>query len=222
VTLAACNFVKYGFYDHKIGLFSIDYGNGCQSYDAEDNGHVKSGRAFGVLQNLLLDFSLICLLLLILFLEGRITKYIWLATKISYCLALFCTFMVFIFLGAFEDGTTDLGAAGVMNILNVLVILGMVSLCWFVPVPEAPMFRCCGGSGRNTSPQKQGQTTMAESSSQPQGHAPGMTITKTVKETPDGRLTIEEVTHPDGSKTITRKLEQDVIEKTMEEGSIDC
>lgn len=177
-----------------------------------------------MLQNLLLDFSLISLLLVILLLEGRTTKYFWLATKVSYCLALFCTFMVFIFLGAFEDGSTDLSAAGVMNILNVLLILGMVSICWFVLVPDAPLLHCCGGgSSRNTSPPEKRQPTTVDSTAPSHGQGVGTTTTKTVKQTPEGRLTIEEVIHPDGSKTITKTLERDVMaDDTLEEGSTEC
>jgi hypothetical protein len=220
VTLASCSFIDGG-----VGLFSIeDYYGKCESYKASDLPSVQTARAFGILQNLSLVFSMSGLLSVIFCLSDNAARWVWLATKILYCFTLFCTLLVFIAFAECEEGyDCKPGAAAIINILNVFLLIGMVSVCWYVPIPSAPIFHCCGGIDDNSRPPPKNQSAIPvarPSTKEAPSPIGGTVVTRTVQDTRQGRKIIEEVTHPDGSKTITETLEQTVDDTMLEEEDV--
>jgi hypothetical protein len=224
--MASCSFLDGG-----LGLFSVEsyYDGKCESYNAGDLElpFIQAARAFGILQNLSLVFSMSGLLSLILCLSENAARWVWMTTKILYCFALFCTLLIFIAFAECEEGDQcEPGAAAIINILNVFLLIGMVSVCWYVPLPSAPIFHCCGGgdSSSTSRPPQKNQSAVpvaVPNTSQAPPPSGGTVVKRTVEDTPQGRKIIEEVTHPDGSKTVTETLEQIVDETMAEEEDIE-
>jgi hypothetical protein len=216
-------------YPTSYGLFAANVDGTCQSYNAgkwtKHMTHIEIGRIFGILQNLSLVFVMIGILLVILCLKGIAARWTWLVTKILYCLDIASTFLVFVAFGdcyalvdytdtassMYDDLYCTTGAAATMNILNVFILIGMVSVCWFVPLPAASLFRCCGGDNSSPLPTathtKNGNSNAA-APEQPTPLNEGTVVSRTVENTPQGRKIVEEVTHADGSKTIMETMEQ--------------
>ena len=160
-TLAVCNFIKweyvgldsFGFstlYSGESGLFTFNAFGECESYgdyDVDADGAHKAGKAFGILANLCLVFAFVGIALTIFFLTGKAAKIVWMSTRILYVMALLMVVLTFVFLatGDCNNGSTEcsLGGGGVINALNVIVLVAIVSVCWCTPVPSEPVFKCC-------------------------------------------------------------------------------
>lgn len=168
-TLAVCNFItvevvgvdSFGFttrYSGSWGLFSYKnaLNDQCESYgDIDLLGTHKAGKAFGILANLFLVFAFVGITLTIFFLTDKAAKIVWISTRILYVMALLMIFLTFVFLAdeaCVNDASVDcsIGAGGVMNALNVIVLVAIVSVCWCTPVPPEPVIKCCS-SARGTS-----------------------------------------------------------------------
>lgn len=135
-----------------MGIFSravYHEGNmlGCLVYPEQAletlSGAFKASRVFGTVAALLMSLVLVCG---ILQLFSTIAKDpIWRAIRVMVSVALICQALVFL---AFKSNTcrdTDLieceiGSAGMMTIINCLVLLGLVVLSWAVPPPANPLF----------------------------------------------------------------------------------
>lgn len=211
VTLAHCSFWQLDNNDNGFGLFSMKVDGSCESYDDvfynfdESSSH-KTGKAFGILANLSIATCVFGLAAVTLFLnQNGIGKIVWLVTKILYIVAMICVLITFTFVKECDDNYGDtylsdyceLGAAGILNVMNFWILLGVCIAAWIVPLPN-PVF------GRGSSPAQQSKPEVEEEQAPPQA---GATITKTIMETPEGRKIIEEVTNPDGTKTITETME---------------
>jgi len=194
-----------------LGLFSgetID--GGCETYDAsfEFNPADKIGRAFGILANLLLVFAFVCTFLMIFVLKEKAARMVWMVARILFVLALHSVIITFVGVAkdiciACESGAKcKLGAAGIVNAINVFVLYGIVSTVWCTPIPDEPVIKC-GGPRRNN------QDNQASSKSPTLAAAPQVTKTKTIEILPHGRKITEVVLHPDGSKTVTETIEEE-------------
>lgn len=211
--------------DLQYGLFKYEaYDGSCVSYkgtEAKAFGlmYNKAGRAFGILQNLLLALSMIGILLVTLCLHGKSAKLVWLATKITYSMALLFSLLIFIVFVDCKDffvaGDVCMpGTAGYINAANFFLVLTMSIWCCCVPVPSEPLFHFCEGNA-SASPLK--TQPMDETSSDTNNNT---LVKRSVEDTPQGRKILEEVTHPDGTKTITETLEEQVWNKTMMEFTV--
>jgi hypothetical protein len=233
--LASCKFVKAKVFDSfyvnvyyvvNVGLFKEEIFGQCVSSTSSGDSGFKTGRAFGILQNLSLVFSMAGLLSVIFCLSDKVARWVWLTTKILYFFALVFTLLVFSPFADCAEGQCEPGAAATMNMLNIFLLIGMVSVCCYVPVPSAPIFRTCGGGDSSSTgrPPQKNQSAVpvaVPNTSQAPPPSGGTVVKRTVQDTPQGRKIIEEVTHPDGSKTVTETLEQIVDETMAEEEDIE-
>ena len=147
-TLATCSFFKYTYIDIDLGLFQGGYEGQCESYGSSSDlqGAHQAGRAFGVLANLCLVFAFVGIALTIFLLHGKAAKMVWISTRIVYVMALLMVLFTFSFLAVddcSDPSVCELGVGGVINSLNVIVLTVIVSTCWCITVPPAPMFQSC-------------------------------------------------------------------------------
>lgn len=224
ITLASCKFITlygyndgFGYGEVNIGFFSVEYSGSCQSYNAGDFdlSFFQAGKTFGILQNLSLVFSMTGLLSVIFCLSDKVARRVWLTTKILYCLTLVFTLLVFITFAECDGELCTSGPAALINVVNIFLLIGMVSVSWCIPVPSAPICRCCGnGDGGDCSPQK------SQSDTATMNQSGGTVVTRTVENTPQGRRIVEEVTYPDGSTTVTETFER-LIDNPVAQGEED-
>jgi hypothetical protein len=100
----------------------------------------------------------------------------------------------------------QLGMAGIANVLNIVLLIGVVSMCWCVPVhTKAPMCPIRTSGLSTYKGQKRGSDPPVAQNSSSRTR-----VTRTIQQTPDGTLTIEEIVYPDGTKTITKTEERHV------------
>ena len=198
MSVASCTFVKqenFGF-TVEAGIFSSKFRGSCVSYDGAAAGSAhRTGKAFGTLACLSASACLVLYPLVVLLLKDGIKKKkCWLVTKILYCVTLFCVFLTFSALGDLcFSGSADckLGAAGVITVLNVLVLIPMIASAFIIPLPEEPLFEisACRG-GNNVAPS---QTT----------------TTKTIETTEEGdKKIIEEALDENGNAMTTVTVEK--------------
>lgn len=213
VTLANCRFLVNEFTDRGIGLFKYETRDSCESYwdDADFDTEHSVGRAFGVMANLSIATCLFGILAQTLFLgTSKFGNIAWLVTKIFYIVALLCVLITFSFVGLCDNSDIcELGAAGVLNVMNVWILLGVLIAAWVVPPPPNPVF---GGGGSGEAQEAKPDVEVAEEVTEDKAAEGGTTIKKTIEETPEGRKITEEVTRPDGTKTITETIERVVEE----------
>lgn len=212
VAVAHCSFWTIEGTDVGFGLFKYDEGGSCEkipdNYDLSAAG--QTGRAFGVLMTLCTSFSMLGIVAVIFFLQkGKAANRVWLATKILYGLSLLCTLLTFAYYGECVEFVGDnlsefceLGTAGVLNTINVFILIGVIITAWLTPPPNEPIFHIYGANAQNAKPQGASASKVEEE----QAPEAGTSIKKTVKKTAEGKKIIEEVTKPDGSKTITETM----------------
>lgn len=207
------------------GLFKYHLEGECHSepYDYVPTSVEKASRTFGVLANLCIVTAFAGVLVNNLDLHSGKVKVnmVLLATKIVYIAAFICTLLTFVTIKDCNripgNGSCTLGAAGILNVLNTFILLGLAIASWFVtttPADEAPVSEGEGKeAGRSSTDQGVGDEPPPQDDT---------IVRKTIELTPKGKKITEEVTHPDGRKTITRTTtetfegEAEVTTETLE------
>jgi hypothetical protein len=202
LTVASCDFIRWSSSD-TLGLFARNFGDGCER-DTSKDFTLRLGQVLGVVQCILLFFSLIGMTFIIFVLRGHAGKGAWVTTNVLYSVSLPCAIGVFGFFLSSGYSSDNLGTAGIANVLNIVLLIGVVSMCWCVPVQKAP--KCPNSSGLPTVTDER----MASDSPIVQNPLPRTVVTRTIQQTPEGRLTVEEILYPDGTKRITKTLERQV------------
>jgi len=219
VTLASCTFVSVssssGGDSQGLGLFSYEtFNGGCETYDpdAEFNAADQVGRAFGILTNLLLVFAFVGTFLMIFVLKEKAARMVWTASRILFVLALLSVLITFagvateICIEEFFDVDCTIGAAGICNAINAIVLIGVVSTVFCTSIPDEPVIKCGGPPREGNQNTPASPNKLAKQPSVPAPTAPK--ITRTIENTPQGRKITEIVEHPDGTKTVTETFEE--------------
>jgi len=132
-----------------FGFFNFENNNEvCERFDQDvDQPGMKAGRLFAVVQSLVMSGVLVATILLFLVLSVK-REAIYRAIQIALYFCLWCQFFAFFILEvapckAKFDGVElncKLGAAGIVAVFNVLLLIGLVVLSFFVVVPSSPVF----------------------------------------------------------------------------------
>jgi len=209
VTLASCTFLVVEDYGEGLFSYEMNSDGDCEKYDpdAEFNAADQVGRAFGILTNLLLVFAFVGTFLMIFVLKEKAARMVWTASHILFVLALLSLLITVagvateICIEEFFDVDCTIGAAGICNAINAIVLIGVVSTVFCTSIPDEPVIKCGG-------PPREGNQNnkLAEQPSVPAPAAPK--ITRTIENTPQGRKITEIVEHPDGTKTVTETFEE--------------
>ena len=213
VTLASCDFIvsdEAVFYDGNGGLYSIDEfamglfrveneNGSCESYPdgADLPTSLSVSRAFGVITNLLLAFAFICATLMIFLLKDKAARVVWQVARIMYILALLSVIATFAInvdcvIDASEAGVSSsdvcgTGAAGACNGVNVPIVLALIILSW------------------TTGPVQTTSEAAFKPTSTAMGGAP--VISRTIKNTPKGPVTIVKKEYPNGAVVVEETFE---------------
>ena len=241
VSVRHCTFVLVGFVEDNrdsdlgIGLYSRaayldDEIIGCLSYpeDARDtfDPPFQVARVFGVVATLLMT---VVLLLFTLQLFVQIAKEeIWFAVRCLLTCTLISQLLTFVVFKAevcsFSDSAQCVpGAAGALAIVNIFCMLGLTMLSYISPPPPNALFLRWRGDG-STEPMKSVHDAFVEQqlqlSESPEYRSDEQTISIQIVYEYGEKKTIKEITHPDGSKTITTTIEE-LDEDEEDEGGED-
>jgi len=149
VAVASCKFLEINSSD--FGMFSAysESRERCIPYakDASFDGAENAARAFGVLMNLTLSFAMTFIVGIILFIpEGKLTKILWMVCRgLLPASAVFSVLMFSIF---GNDACTEdefsvdcsTSAAGIIDSLNIFILIACTVLCCLVQPPAEPVF----------------------------------------------------------------------------------
>jgi len=220
VTLASCDFLVsegavvydgngglYSTAEFAVGLFGAENANGsCESYPdgADLPDSLSVSRAFGVITNLLLAFAFICGILMIFLLKDKAARVVWLVARIMYIIALLSVIATFAIsfdcvIDASEAGVSSsdvcgTGAAGACNGVNVPVVLALIILSW----TTGPVQTTSETIFKPTS-------TSAGTPGSAMGGGP--VISRTIKNTPKGPVTIVKKEYPNGAVVVEETFE---------------
>jgi len=218
VTLSSCEFLIIGATSSRFGLFKGDTNDDgqCFKYAEVLGGAHGAGRAFGVLANLCLVFAFVGISLVIFLLKEKPARIAWLATRILYVCALLWVLLTFSFLASInvcevDEAECGLGPGGSINVVNVFILIGIVSTGWITPIPPDPVIKSFAISFQGGAPPAHNNETKQENYTTPSSHSnptAAPQVTKTIEITANGRKITEEVTHPDGTKTVTETFEE--------------
>lgn len=152
VTIGSCNFVGLpGYEDSKgLGLFAVDVNDSCIRYSrtiwSEPDGARSAGQAFGTLACLALSFCVLGMGTVIFLLQDRLSRLVWLVTRVLLSVAFLCAMFTFSFYSStlvadICESADDcaLGPAGSVGVMNVWLLLGLISLSVCIPIPEEPI-----------------------------------------------------------------------------------
>lgn len=154
VSVAACTFVKSGLESAsyrdlaEFGLFNYNFASDerqCVSYGNTVNysAAAKTARAFGVICCLLTGFAMIQALSLQLFLRSN-RELVWKSTRILLMAAPLAQLLTFTTFGDDVCLAPNVkcvpGAAGIIAILNVFVLVALAVVCCITPPPAQPLY----------------------------------------------------------------------------------
>lgn len=200
--MAHCSFVKYDiYYDLTVhdGLFNYKISeDSCEPYskEGETPNYMKAAGAFGILLVLGLSAALILTTIVVLAYPNR-TMWITYRVLLGFCFAFNTgTFAMFGECLEIESIQCSPGGAGVLAILNALLLVATFILACIIPVPEESIFKIGAFRDSSTTP-----TTATNNDT------PVATVKRTVEETPTGNKITEEVTDEAGVTTITTTFE---------------
>ena len=195
----------------------------------------KAGRAFGILTAMIMTINVMLLGMVLLFVH-RNRLLLWRLVKalliVTFLTQLF-TFSVFAsdVCKSFQDipTTCQAGSSSKIAAVNVFVLLSLIVISFLVPPPSHPMFRRWDSTyptdltehkhvistGENLDEiEILAKDTSLEDYEDTELRPYGATQDSNEIDTlmiqelgPDGRRTTKEITHPDGSKTVTETIE---------------
>ena len=154
VALADCTFVRNGFEGasytdlSELGLFGYNLASDerqCVSYSNTVNfsAAAKTARAFGVICCLLTSFIMLQVLSLQMFLQPK-REFVWKSTRFQVIAAPLAQILTFTVLGddvCLEPNAKCVpGAAGIVALINVFVLIALACVCWINTSPEQPLY----------------------------------------------------------------------------------
>lgn len=218
VAVGYCSFMLQGFEgESKTGLghYSAEFGDGCLKYDKDINespfeGADQAARAFATMAALFTGFSMMMVVCMQCFLTKAL-KPLWWTVRILLVSSFFSQCFSFILFASDRcDNSSDnfgcsLGGAGIVAVLNLFVLVALIVFSIMVPPPQHPFLVVRWH-------QEERQATVSGYQSNVAAAPGDQDDTKiTVVEGPDGtRTTTKEITHPDGSVTVTTTVEEAV------------
>ena len=154
--MADCTFIRAGLKDTdysdltEYGLFKFNLGSDANEHQCVSfsntvtfSAAAKTARAFGVICCLLTSFVMIQVLSLQLFLRYK-REFVWKNARILALLAPLAQVLTFT---AFGDDSCNAsnakcvpGAAGIIAIFNIVILMAFAFVCWLASPPEQPLF----------------------------------------------------------------------------------
>lgn len=153
--IADCTFLRIGLSDTKygeldeFGIFQINLdspeGHRCAAYRGATpiSAGFKAARAFGVLNSLALGIAMVQVACLQLFTDYK-RSCMWLSVRVEIIIGFVCQLLTFSAFAEESCGFPDTkcvpGAAGILAIINVVLLMVLMWMYWILPSPAGPMF----------------------------------------------------------------------------------